>query len=133
MNAETRRIVNEELWRSVVWFAIGLFGWSLIISSTTLIEATALTALGLPVLTWAVLTVLMIGIRVATGLELKAQTDSGQLLWLIMGSVLGGFLVLYDVLVNAREPSIFIWYGAAIVVGFLLWQFNHRQKTPEFH
>lgn len=129
---ETQRIFNEELWGSVVWFAIGLFGWSLIISSTTLVEATALTALGLPLLTWGVLTVVMIGIRVATGLELKAQTESGQFLWLITGSVLGGFLVLYDVLVNAREPSTFIWYGAAIVFGVILWQFNHRRKSPEY-
>ena len=132
MNVETQRIFNEELWRSVVWFAIGLFGWSLIISSTTLIEATALTALGLPLLTWGVLTIVMIGIRVATGLELKAQTEGSQLLWLITGSVLGGFLVLYDVLVNGRNPSIFIWYGAAIAVGVILWQFNHRRTSPEY-
>ena len=120
------------MWRSVVWFAIGLFGWSLIISSTTLIEATALTALGLPLLTWGVLTIVMIGIRVATGLELKAQTEGSQLLWLITGSVLGGFLVLYDVLVNGRNPSIFIWYGAAIAVGVILRQFNHRRTSPEY-
>ncbi len=83
MSTKTRQVVNEELWRSVVWFAIGLFGWSLIITSTEAIEASALTALGLPILTAGVLFSIMVGIRILTGLELKAKTEGSQLLWLI--------------------------------------------------
>lgn len=122
MNTNARQIVNEELWRSVVWFAIGLFGWSLVITSTETIDASALTVLGLPILTAAVLFATMVGIRILTGLELKAQTEGSQLLWLVTGSVLGGFLVLYDVLVNGRDPVIFLGYGLAVVLGVVLWR-----------
>ena len=129
MKTATRQIVTEELWRSAVWIAIGLFGWSMIIASSDLIQASALTALGLPVLTWAVLTAVMVGIRVTTGLELKAKTESSQLLWLITGSVLGGFFVLYDVLVNGRDPVIFLWFGGAVAVGVGIWRLGLRNKS----
>jgi hypothetical protein len=130
MNPETRRVVGEELWRSVVWFALGLFGWSLIITSTDVLEASALTALGLPVLTAAVLGTVMVGLRLATGLELKADTEGSQLLWLVTGSALGGFLVLYDVLVNGRSSLLFVGYGLAVGVGVLLWRVARRAHTP---
>ena len=68
MNPETRRVVGEECWRSVVWFGLGLFGWSLLITSTGALEASALTALGLPILTAAILGGVMVGLRLATGL-----------------------------------------------------------------
>lgn len=129
MKTATRQIVTEELWRSAVWIAIGLFGWSMIIASTDLIQASALTALGLPILTWAVLTAVMVGIRVTTGLELKAKTESSQLLWLITGSVLGGFFILYDVLVNGRDPVIFLWFGGAVAVGVGIWRLGLRNKS----
>lgn len=117
MKPSTRDIVVDELWRSVVWLAIGLFGWSLTITSTDVIEASALTALGLPVLTAVVLAAVMVAIRLATGLELKAQTEGSRLLWLVTGSVLGGFLVLYDVLVSGRDPLVFVGYGVAVGSG----------------
>ena len=129
MNTDTRQIVSEELWRSVVWLAIGLFGWSLIITSTEVIEASALTALGLPILTAAVLFGVMVGIRILTGLELKAQTEGSQLLWLITGSVIGGFLVLYDVLVNGRDHVVFLGYGIAVLLGVVLWRIARKRQS----
>ncbi|MDT3437440.1 hypothetical protein [Haloarcula sp. 1CSR25-25] len=129
MKPDTREIINEELWRSVVWLAIGLFGWSLILTSTDVLAASALTALGLPLLTAAVLAALMVGIRLATGLELKAKTEGSQLLWLIVGSVLGGFVVLYDVLVNGRDPPIILGYAVAVGLGVLIWRVARRQQS----
>ncbi|MBX0324868.1 MULTISPECIES: hypothetical protein [Halobacteriales] len=129
MKPDTREIINEELWRSVVWLAIGLFGWSLILTSTDVLAASALTALGLPLLTAAVLAALMVGIRLATGLELKAKTEGSQLLWLIVGSVLGGFVVLYDVLVNGRGPLIILGYAVAVGFGVLIWRVARRQQS----
>ncbi|MUV56147.1 hypothetical protein [Halogeometricum sp. CBA1124] len=129
MSTDRRQIVTEELWRSVVWFAIGLFGWSLIITSSEMIEASALTAIGLPILTAALLFGIMVGIRLLTGLELKANTEGSQLLWLITGSVLGGFLVLYDVLVNGRDPAIFLGYGVAVVLGLVLWRVARKRQS----
>jgi hypothetical protein len=129
MNSETRQIITEELWRSVVWLAIGLFGWSLILTSTDVLEASALTALGLPLLTAVVLATVMVGIRLATGLELKAKTEGSQLLWLIVGSVLGAFVVLYDVLVNGRDPLIFLGYAVAVGLGVVIWRVARRQQA----
>lgn len=130
METETRRIINEELWRSVVWFGIGLFGWSLIITSTNRIEASALTVLGLPILTTAALALVMIGIRVSTGAELEATTEGSQLLWLIIGSAVGGFLVLYDVLVNGRNPAVLLGYVLAVVLGTATWRITRRTQPP---
>jgi hypothetical protein len=130
MNPETRRVVGEECWRSVVWFGLGLFGWSLLITSTDALEASALTALGLPILTAAVLGGVMVGLRLATGLELKADTEGSQLLWLVTGSALGGFFVLYDVLVNGRSSLVFVGYGLAVGVGVLLWWVARREHAP---
>jgi hypothetical protein len=129
MNAEVRRVATEELWRSVVWFAIGLFGWSFIIASTDVLEASALSVLGLPLLTAAVLGTVMVAIRLATGLELKAGTEGGQLLWLVTGSVLGGFLVCYDVLVNGRTPLVFLGYGVAVALGVVLWRVSRSRQV----
>lgn len=129
MNPETRRIVEEELWRSVVWFAIGLFGWSVIITSTEAIEASALTALGLPVLTAGILFGIVVGIRMLTGLELKAKTEGSQLLWLVTGSVVGGFLVLYDVLVDGADPVLFLGYGVAVVLGVVVWRVARKRQS----
>ncbi|WP_458189726.1 hypothetical protein [Haladaptatus sp. NG-WS-4] len=127
MRTETQQVIHEELWRSVVWLAIGLFGWSLIITSTDVIEATALTALGLPLLTAGVLATLMVSIRLTTGLELKTQTEGSQRLWFTTGSVLGGFLVLYDVRVNGRDPLIIIGYSIAVVLEVVIWRVSRRR------
>lgn len=72
MNPETRRVITEELLRSVVWAIIGLFGWGMLASWTGLLEANVFTLLTVPFFTWAILTTLMIGIRLATGAELQA-------------------------------------------------------------
>jgi hypothetical protein len=116
VNAESRQVVVEELWRSVVWIAIGLFGWSLIVSSTDRIDASALTALGLPLATWAALTLSMIGIRLATGMELKVETESGRYLMWFIGLVVGAFVVLWLILVRSRPWTLAAVYVVGTVV-----------------
>lgn len=65
------RIVREELWRSVVWAGLGLFGWAVITNLSDQLETNLWTVVGLAALTWAVLTAAMITIRLVTGRELK--------------------------------------------------------------
>lgn len=122
MEYNTRRIINEELWRSVVWIAVGLFGWSMILSSTDQLEATAYTALGLPLLTWATLTIFMITLRVTTGMELKVETASGKYLVWFVGLVVGGFLVLWMILVENQSWGISVAYIVGAVLGTLIWR-----------
>lgn len=71
MDPETRRVITEELLRSIVWAIIGLFGWAMLASWTGLLETNVFTLLTVPFLIWAIPTTLMIGIRLATGAELK--------------------------------------------------------------
>ncbi|ELZ27704.1 hypothetical protein C475_07280 [Halosimplex carlsbadense 2-9-1] len=117
-----KQIVGEELWRSVVWSAIGLLGWSLIISSTDRLDASAITVLGLPVATWSVLTLSMIGIRLATGMELKVETESGRYLMWFVGLVVGAFVVLWLILVQSQPWTLIAVYAAGSVLGTLVWR-----------
>ncbi|WP_049930240.1 hypothetical protein [Halosimplex carlsbadense] len=122
MNVGPKQIVGEELWRSVVWSAIGLLGWSLIISSTDRLDASAITVLGLPVATWSVLTLSMIGIRLATGMELKVETESGRYLMWFVGLVVGAFVVLWLILVQSQPWTLIAVYAAGSVLGTLVWR-----------
>lgn len=95
MNVETRRIVREELLRSIAWVGLGLVGWAVLISEFAWLEASALTALGLPFLTWAFLTGGMIGVRLATAGEFQVQSEVGIILSVIIGIILGGVAAIY--------------------------------------
>jgi len=57
-----------------------------------------------PVLTALGIVLTFVGIRRETGLELKAETESGQLLVSILGTIAGGFLVLFLVLAGGYSP-----------------------------
>jgi hypothetical protein len=86
-----RSILREELLRSIGWAALGLFGWAILVSSSRQLPATIWTVVGLPILTWASLTVGMIGIRLMTGSELQVQSKEGLHVVSLGGVVLGGF------------------------------------------
>ena len=120
------RILGEELMRGVVWYGGGLFGWSIIISESRVLQATPVTVLGLPAVTGFGIALLMVAIRLGTGLNLKVQSEGGQLLVLITGAIIGGFLVLYAVFVNGRSPILVVMYILATVGGLLIW----RQLSP---
>ncbi|ERG88385.1 MAG: hypothetical protein J07HX5_00530 [halophilic archaeon J07HX5] len=78
MNTEKSRIVREELWRSVVWLLLGFVGWSILIDEVAWLDPNLFTALGLPAVTWAVLTAGMIGIRTVSGAELQSQVSASK-------------------------------------------------------
>jgi len=119
MNVEARRVIREEAWRSAAWLVLGFLGWSLIVTSTPQIAAS--TGFLLALLTAVVLTLVTISVRLYTGLELKAETESSQLLTYIGGSAVVGFVFLYLIIVQGRTPWLFVAYLAALVIGGLLW------------
>ena len=111
------RIVREELLRSIAWAGLGLFGWAILITESARLEATVLTVLGLPVLTWALVTASMIGIRFSTGAELTVQSKDGILAAVVLGVILGGFGVVY--LVTIRDQPLVVLgglYGTIVVL-----------------
>jgi len=94
------QILGEELMRGVVWYGGSLLGWSFILTSSTVLPATPVTVLGFPAITALGLTLLMTGIRTLSGLDLKVQSEGGQLLIAITGAIVGGFIVLYSIFVE---------------------------------
>jgi hypothetical protein len=128
MNTETRRILTEEAWRSIVWFGIAFFGWGLIITQTTALEATGWTVLGLPLATTFTIAALLVLYRLQTGAELQGNTDSARINWLI-GAIIVGFLTLYHILANDANPVVFgSLYVGSLVVGYLLLQRSTRTE-----
>jgi hypothetical protein len=123
----TYRVLGEELMRGIVWYGGSLLGWSFILTESTVLPATPVTVLGLPAITALVLSLGMVATREATGLDLKVQTDGGQLLVAITGAIVGGFIVLYAVLVEGQSPWIGLFYVVATGAGFVLWR-RHRQR-----
>ncbi|PCR92444.1 hypothetical protein [Natrinema ejinorense] len=124
MNVNTRRIVTEELWRSVVWAGLGLVGWAIIVSEFAWVDGTLVTVFGLPILTWAVLTGGMIGIRLRTEGELQVQSQAGIVLSVIVGILLGGVAAIFLVtrwysalsvgsiyVVTAVATALWSWYA----------------------
>lgn len=127
---QVRRILSEELWRSVAWAALGLFGWAIIISESGYLEANALTVLGLPILTWASLTVGMIGFRLTTGHELQVQMKEGLHIVVLGGYVLAAFWAIFFILTLDYSPVLVI--GLYLVIGGAYLIYYIRMISPRF-
>lgn len=95
MKPQRRRIIREELLRSIAWIGLAIVGWPIVISEIAWLDATALTVFGLPALTWAVLTTGAIAVRVATYTDLQVQTPVGLSISLLFGVMLGGVGAVY--------------------------------------
>lgn len=121
-------VLGEELMRGVVWYGGSLLGWAFILTESSMLPATPVTALGLPALTALGLSLGMVATRQLTGLDLKVQTEGGQLLVAITGAFVGGFVVLYVVLVENRSPLLAAVYLFATVGGFLTWRRHWRRE-----
>lgn len=117
------RVLGEELLRGVVWYGGSLLGWALILSESTILPLAPWTVLGLPVITALGLVFVMVGIRRTTGLDLKVQTEGGQLLIMVTGAFVGAFIVLYAVFVGDFSPMLVVVYVLATVAGFLIWRY----------
>lgn len=121
MEANTTSIIKEELLRSIVWAGLGLAGWGLLISNSSMLEATVLNVLGLPVLTWAVLTIGMIGARLVTGMDLQVQSMEGLSVGVILGILASGFAALYFIVVEGYSPLLVGGSYIAITIATILW------------
>lgn len=112
MKPQQRHIIREELLRSIAWIGLGIVGWPIVIAEVGWLDTTALTVFGLPVLTWAVLTMGAIGVRTATSTELQIQTPAGLSISLLLGTMLGGVGAVY--LVTAGGYPV-LWITAAYI------------------
>lgn len=130
-DASGYRVLGDELLRGVVWYGGSLFGWSIVVTSSNAVPATPFTTLGLPALTALGLTFAMVALRRVTGLDLKVQTAGGRLLVAVTGAIVGGFVVLYLVLVDGRSPWLGPVYVLATVAGLVLWRYHWRGQRTE--
>jgi hypothetical protein len=112
MKPQRRRIIREELLRSTAWIGLAIVGWPLVLSEIAWLNATTLTVVGLPVLTWALLTSAAIAVRTATSAELQVQTPTGLSITLFFGIMLGGVGAVY--LATAGGYSA-LWVTAAYI------------------
>jgi Fe2+ or Zn2+ uptake regulation protein len=124
------QIFREELLRSIAWAGLGLFGWAILVSSSSQLPATVWTVVGLPVLTWASLTVGMIGIRLVTGSDLQIQSTEGLHLISVGGVVLGGFWAVFLIFVLDWPPLLTSGVYLFITIAYLV--FYRRVVLPEF-
>lgn len=110
MPSATGQIVREELWRSVAWAGLGLVGWAILITELSRVPATPLTAVGLPALTWAFLTLATIAVRLLTGRQLQVRSRAGLALVAAVAVAAGGFAAVYAV-IGLDYPL--LWVGLA--------------------
>lgn len=127
---QIRHVLREEFWRSIAWAALSLSGWAIIISSTDQLAANAWTVVGLPILTWASLTVGMIGFRLATGSTLRIQTKEGLHVVTLGGVVIGGFWTVFLIFVPGWSP-LFTITVYVLVIGLYLVYYT-RVILPQF-
>lgn len=116
MNTYVGQILREEAWRSVVWFGIALLGWAIIVSGSETVDATAGTVLGLPLLTALLAASVLVGIRLATGRELKATGDGAYLAW-ALATFTGSLAGIYYVLVLEGTPLVAVAILVAAALG----------------
>lgn len=99
-----RLVVREELLRSIAWAALGLVGWPILLSNSPEVPVTVWTVVGLPTMTWASLTVALIGVRLLTGSDLQIQSRDGLHLVSLGGILLTGCLTAFAVFILDWPP-----------------------------
>lgn len=104
MNARLNRIAREELLWSLVWFGLGMVGWTMLVDGLAWLDASALTVAGLPVLTWGVLTAGAIGIRYVSATDLQLRTQRGFWISVATGATLNGLAAAYLVAFEGFDP-----------------------------
>ena len=93
VSTPSRRVLREELYRSVVWAFLALVVWAQFVTGTDYLDATVLTLAGPPVLVWAVVTGSLVAVRVTRGGEPVAAVERlGTTGWLVVAGLL--FLTL---------------------------------------
>lgn len=120
MDIEQRRIVREELWRSIVWIGLGMVGWPVLVTEVAWLEQNLFTVFGLPVVTWVVLTVSMIGLRTITGSELQRSMPSLPVV-VLEAVLLGSICWVYLVVVEDYSAILVTASGIAVSVVTIVW------------
>jgi hypothetical protein len=115
-----RLILREELLRSIAWAALGLFGWAILVSSSDQLPATVWTVGGLPILTWASLTIGMIGGRLMTGSDLQIQSKEGLHVVSLGGIVIGGFWAVFGTVVLGWPFLVMVGLYATATITYLV-------------
>ncbi|MEF8782175.1 MAG: hypothetical protein V5A39_14195 [Haloarculaceae archaeon] len=121
MNQETRRILTAELWRSVAWAGFALVSWAFLVGESARLEATLLNTLGLPFLTWAFLTVGIVGFRLRTDRTLSVRSKEGMSVLVALGVIVAGFGAVFAVTVLGRSLLVVGALYLATAGGTALW------------
>lgn len=124
-------ILKEELLRSIAWAGLGLFGWAWIANRTQAFEASIGVVAALTILTWAGLTIGMIGLRLATNTELQVQSREGLHIVTLFGIILGGYAVVYGIVVEGWPVLFAGGLYIAVLVAFLA--YYQRYIVPQFN
>jgi hypothetical protein len=132
MRPELRRVVREELLRSIAWLGLGLVGWPILAEELAVLETNALTVFGFPLLTWAGLTVTFIGVRAVTGSELQVQTPRGLSTSVLAGMTLAGLGGIYLVATGSSALWVGVAYvaAAAVTIGWHWYARPPRGEPP---
>jgi hypothetical protein len=121
MDPAIRRITREELLRSIAWAGLGLVGWAILATEFAWLAVNAFTVFGLPVLTWASLTVAFIGARLVLDADLRVGTRTGLAVALVLGMLVGGAGAM-SLVSTAGYPAVPVTVGYAVVtVGSVVW------------
>jgi DNA-binding HxlR family transcriptional regulator len=99
-----RSIFREELLRSIGWAALGIVGWPILLSESPQLPVNIWTVFGLPVLTWATLTVAMVSVRLLTGSDIQVQSQEGLHVVSLCGILLAGFWVAFAIFILNWPP-----------------------------
>lgn len=126
-----RKIVREEVQTGLIWFTLGAIGWTAVSTAiesrffgSGLVEQVAVIAV-LSLATGLVITLPLLGVRLATGEELSALRPGGALFRLTTGALLSAFVVLYLVLTWGFSPLILPLYG--LVVAAIIWSLGRME------
>jgi hypothetical protein len=130
MRQETRRILVRELWRSVVWAGLALVSWGFLVGESTLVPRTLLTTLGLPLLTWVVLTSGAVGVRLRRAGGLRARSQACLALCAVLSLAAGGFLAVFAVTFAGQSLLLVGPAYLAVTAGTALWLVSSDRSSP---
>jgi hypothetical protein len=121
MRQETRRILSRELWRSVAWAGLALVGWGFLVGESSRMPATLLTTLGLPFLTWILVTCGVLGVRLGRIRGLGVRSRVGLALCIVGSLAAGGILAVLAVSVAGQSLLLVGSAYLAVTAGTVLW------------
>lgn len=105
---------RHESVRSFGWLVLAVVAWAVIAVAGTAFPGSPAVVAVLAVPTWAALTAGTVALRLVSGRELFPWQPDGLYL---LGSVITGFVVAYEVFVTGRSTTVFLWYVIGVAGG----------------